>query len=196
MKVDLFDELGTALLRLARHPGRSRAWLRQRGVTCGLVGLERIVIEDKLWTPREDGAPAFVFAVLDGPHQCQPPCLPPRDLAGKAVELIDLAAWRPSAPAEIYLREGNADLLGDWMLPMTRTEDAPLRLFADPVEWLATGCGGIVPIDWKATAAALVGFDDVVCSSVALGERLEHELALARRRATPKVPAIGVIEAA
>lgn len=190
--IDLLDELAYAIVDPPM--GRPRRWL-SRHVRCPLAGCCRISVDGELFYPDLDGSPAFIFAVLAGPHVCDLHTLAspiPRDLVGAFVPVVDLVAWRPSTPDQTWLRVGAVAALGEWSLEVTDDGDSPLRLWSTPLAWAAADFQGALVIDWRAVSPHLLTRRQIVCDTVELGERLEQELKLARRRIMPPMPTISV----
>ena len=192
----IYDELITAIhgMTPAEH-----AWLTKRGAVCPLIGCCGAADEAERWVPSADSARAFIFPVLAGPHRCgtghraigKLTDYTPLAVDGTAVEVVDLAAWRPSAPAVVRLRAGGMAALGEWNLEM---QDGPLRIRATPLAWAAADFDGAVILDWEACAGALLEQRHIACDSLDLAEKLNEVLARERKRATPRKPEVGVVK--
>lgn len=186
----LYDELKAAIARARRGGDRQR--LAERQVKCPLVGSALVRADGNLYQPDEAGAEAYIFSVLARTHVCAGGHLTadptPRDLAGAAVPLVDLAAWRPSKPRSVLLRRGSVSALG-WDLDTGETHEA-LQLWTLPTSWAAADFRGLVVIDWPRVSPRLLEWREIVADTLELGERLEAELARARRRLTPRWPRI------
>jgi hypothetical protein len=188
--VDLYGELAIARGGLCADDPE-RQWLRRRGVRCPLLGWSRVGLNEFHYEPGASDARVFIFPVLDGPHECFGGCVPPKSAAGRNRTLIDLAAWRPSEPEVTRLRCGNVPALGYWTIEAPFMDDLfALHLYSTPIAWHVAGCEGAVIIDWRAAAVELLNFEKIVCDTLGLGEKLERELKLARRRISPRLPEI------
>jgi hypothetical protein len=198
MADDLHIELAQAVQR-GRRDGDA-AWLERRRVRCCLVGADRVKRHDAgFYEPDPAGFRAFIFAVLARSHVCEAHSLAavtPRDIAGGAVPLLDLAAWRPSDAGVILLRRGVVTGLGEWNLyPSLASDGDVLRLWASPLAWAAANFSGAVVIDWRDAAPSLLAWPTIECETLALGELLDGELRKARRRIVPRLPKINVLAA-
>ena len=169
-----------------------RAWLTKRGAACPLIGCCGSRLDAGLWVPDSEAPRSFVFPLLDGRHRCVPGHAAPTDTLGGAVSLVDLAAWRPSAPSEIHLRRGLVYALGEYNIEIP--DEEPLRLWSTPLAWAAADFRGAVVLDWRAAAGSLLMWRHIACDSLALAERLNEALAAERKRQTPRKPEVGVIE--
>jgi hypothetical protein len=163
-------------------------------IACPLHGKGRVRADGNLFEPHADGEAAVILAVLARSHLCEKHSSidpVPRDLAGAAVPLLDLAAWRPAVPRSVLLRRGAVPVLG-WDLDVGDTAE-PLRLWASPVSWAAADFKGLVVLDWAAVSARFLEWREIIAETLELGERVESELARARRRLTPRRPRISVV---
>ena len=149
-----------------------------------------------LFEPDEDGFRAFIFPVTDrlAVHfKDASGAIVPRDAGGVSTALIDLAAWRPSMPADVLLRRGVVAALGEYAINPVLAGDEPLRLWESPLAWASAEFAGSVVLDWGAVAPRLLEWREIVCDTLDLGERLEAELGKARRRyRAPPMPKIAV----
>ena len=71
--------------------------------------------------------------------------------------VIDLAAWRPSAPTVIATFSGRASILGEAVAwnPASYFGGRPLRVYRDATKWLVDSCHGVVIADMARSARAL-----------------------------------------
>ena len=204
----IYDELGSAIHQTT---AAERAWLQKRGAVCPLIGCCGCLDDGAQWTPDADSPRAFIFPILEGPHDCRPnrilatrghgqPIIEgskvinyvPLGFGGEEVVVVDLAAWRPSAPSVVRLRSGLSTALGEWNLEAV--EDRPLRIRATPLAWAAADFDGAVILDWEACAGALLEQRHIACDSLDLAEKLNEVLARERKRATPRKPEVGVVK--
>jgi hypothetical protein len=188
--VDLHAELIASLLPVTRA---KRQRIVARGISCSLVGMAAVRPEsDRLYEPDPDGRVHAIFPVFGRAHVCRRGHGVPRDLAGAAVPLVDLCAWRPEDPAAILLRRGAVAALGEERLEPFLVGDEPLRLFADPCAWARAGFDGCVILDWAACGPRLLLQREIVCDTTALGEQVNQHLSALRRRLVPPMPRINI----
>jgi hypothetical protein len=168
------------------------AHVRQRHIDrlVGLVGAEALAeachsdthiavaeIEecDGCYVPSEGGPLAFITPVR---------------IAG---DLVDLAAWRPMQPNRWLLRTGSGwclgeqAILGDWQ--------GALTLQATPLDWLRSGCEGVVVLDWSSSEVRqLANLQTVRVSDPAVGRMLLDTLSRPAR--LPSIEPMEVARAA
>jgi hypothetical protein len=129
-------------------------------------GVERIDVDDAgRWWPAPDGKPALLIPVME------------------RGELIDIVAFRTSAPARWWWRIGCGSLLGADLLNDGWHEDA-LRIVSTPLQWLIEGGNAVCVLDWSCADYELSPMRDRVelaCDSAMLGARLRKRLAQPRR---------------
>jgi hypothetical protein len=103
-------------------------------------------------------------------------------------ELIDLLAFNPSNRDQWWLRRGDADLLGAGALDHLYL-DTPLQIHRTPLNWLRSGAGGVVVLDWRTAASRLRSI------STLIAEDIEHAKEVLNRLQTPlHIPEILVPE--
>lgn len=181
---DLYGELRSAAeqvhsLHLSRLRGLGVSWetiaeLGRHSYGLGVANAIEHPSEPGLYCLDPAGAPHLVLPVFD------------------AGELIDLVAFRSSAPNDWLLRTG----LG-WALGLERglerhTWGDPVNLAVSPLEWLQQGATGLCVLDWDAPEVPyLTGVPHLVCST-------ETQAALLRKSLARPVrfPTISVMEAA
>ncbi len=118
-----------------------RQLLEQHGVTreaihrAGGVAVARISTTGRLWMPEPTGTPAFILPVWTGPA--------PSIYCGvENPVLIDMIAWRLSAPTCWWYRTGDGDALGIDNLDLAHVEGWPISFASTPLEWLRGNCHG------------------------------------------------------
>lgn len=144
---DLTAEFVDALrATTARH----RAALRRLGVPRRFVEVApaaavlRARVEGALYTPDADGTPHYVTPVradrVAAPweHEHVDP-----ELVLDFGPIVDLVAWRPSAPERWTLRVGTACWLG---VTRFRLDPPPIPVWRSPLAWLRGGGIGLVPL--------------------------------------------------
>ena len=89
-----------------------------------------------------------------------------------------------------YLRRGNVIALGEWNLSSI---GGTVTLSADPIAWQHEQSSAMV-IDWRAAANHLLSSAGIVAPSVEIAALADHHVAALRRRVTPAMPQIGVID--
>ena len=140
-------------------------------VGCGMPGSGTIrPTNDGQFEFAEDGQPAVIIAAYD----TVPGILgtnPERHIE----HLIDLVAVEADCPSRIWLRRGEALVLGSAYLDLAGQEDAPLPVFRSPLSWLKSGGNGIVALDWNWVPSLLLGLN-LIAEDVDLGNRLEAAL--------------------
>jgi hypothetical protein len=136
------------------------------------------------WQPADTGTWWLLVPVLSGPQAEPWDEGPPYDIAGNALDIVDLLAWRPDQGPRLRLDMVSA--LGEWCLPGYD----PIYLHSDPIGWLRARSGAYI-IDWRWAADRLLA-RDVVCDTLDLAETVERHTRTARGRQTPPAPRIGV----
>lgn len=136
-------------------------------------GIERIDTDDAgRWWPCADGKTALLIPVIE------------------RGEMIDIVAFRSSAPARWWWRDGcgallGADLLNDvWPI-------GPLRIVSTPLRWLAEAGNAVCILDWSCPDHELSPMRDregLACDSAILAARLRKRLSQPRR-----VPPISIV---
>lgn len=182
-----------------------RAWLVKRGVMCPMIGCCGARADAAQWVPDTEAPKAFIFPVLDVGHVCTlsgpnlskiqphtPTNIAPFSSIGDACQIVDLAAWRPSAPGTVLLREGSVHALGEWTL-QPRERESPLNLYSTPLAWAAANFDGAVIVDWDAAVFDLIHCRHIATDTLDLAETLTGGLQRERKRLTPKKPEVGVI---
>lgn len=135
-------------------------------------------------TPREDGTwePASsgdgLFAML----------LPVWSLND---ELLDTVAWGFGEPFKWWRRHGHVTYLGLHEIDRHKSfPEKPLRLVANPSEWLRDGGLAVCILDWSAPLLPLMDeLGEVVCEDPEVEKRLREKLAEESR---PRVQIRGV----
>lgn len=98
------------------------------------IGVARLeMTPDGLFTPSEDGLPAYVQPVAEW------------DDDYGVSDIVDLVAWRPSEPSRWWWRCGTAFALGDGLLD----GDEPVPVVGTPLAWLAAGGKALCILDWS-----------------------------------------------
>lgn len=119
--------------------------------------------------------------------------------------LVDLCAFRSTAPDEWRLRTGNGwalgleEGLGRWLWRSSADPSAnppkhqlgcPPHIYSSPLEWLRHGCNGICVLDWRSPEIyQLDVLESVTVSDAATAKLLTNALTRPAR-----VPAIGLME--
>lgn len=81
-------------------------------------------------------------------------------------DLVDLCAFRSSAPEKWLLRSGQGWALGLERGLERHTWGDPVALAVSPLEWLRHGAGGLCILDWDAPELTyLLGVPNLVCST-------------------------------
>jgi len=167
-------------------------WLESQGVDVSLVWkLAGPILEhDVIIFPRmmfdfaEPGRPDSVRAVVHVAYD------------DDAETPIDLVAWTREKPHEVFRCLGSACAIGIDRLsnPASYFANRPLRLHQSPLNWLAAGCDGIVPLDYSAMRNRiswnLRDFDEfrLAAESLAQGRALRDALAPLPARVRILVP--------
>lgn len=136
-------------------------------------GVERIDVDDAgRWWPDPEGNPAVVVPVVE------------------YGDLIDIVAFRTSAPQRWWWREGCGSLLGADLLndgwPV-----GPLRVVSTPLQWLIEGGNAVCILDWSCPDYELSPMRDreeLACDGPMLRARLRKRLSQPR-----KVPPMSVV---
>ena len=159
----------------------------RRQFDCPWIRAARISVAGPLYEPSETGVWHVLFPVFDRVHVCRGDGdhLPPVDLVGDPVTLIDIVAWRPEDPGKFLTRCGMVDFLG--------ALSDEVVLYPDPLAWHDAGQRGAVILDWSTVAWRLIDCASVTASTLELAERADQELRAARKRLTPPLPKIGVL---
>ncbi|MCA8907993.1 MAG: hypothetical protein KDA64_08930 [Rhodospirillaceae bacterium] len=117
---DLFEEFCVAREDLSEVEGA--ALVGRYGIPAarvdGALGAASIATTEAFWTPEPGGRRAVVCPVIE------------------AGALVDLVAFRPSAPAKWWLRTGAAEVLGGDGLWHARIYGEPVRVMGNPLAWL------------------------------------------------------------
>ncbi len=108
------------------------------------------------------------------------------DLDGQPADLV---AWRPDPRGFLGSWLGRAPLLGEEQLEMPRL-DLPLRVHETPLEWLKHGREGVVVIDPKMAAPALIDAAPLAVSTPAFAVRLRNML----HRTPPRIVVDAVMQ--
>ena len=97
----------------------------------------------------------------------------------------DIAAWNGKAWATLHGREFilGFDALSGWCDHLR-----PLRIYRDPVEWIASGCAGILILDDDAAWRILERFEHFLANNLEHGEQLEIILQRPARHFTIHIP--------
>jgi hypothetical protein len=109
---------------------------------------------------------------------------------------VDLVAWTREKPHQVYRCLGSACAIGIDRLfnPASYFAGRPLRVRRSPLDWLAAGCDGIVPLDYSAIrnriSWSLRDFDEyrLAADSLAQGRALRDALAPLPARVRILVP--------
>ncbi len=107
----------------------------------GYVGVERIATTGRLYTPSPEGFPAVILAIWS-------PAPPSIYCAAENLEIPDLIAFRTDTPDKWWYRVGEPGLtLGEDRYLDAIAEEAPLKVFDSPLDWLRGNCGGTCFLD-------------------------------------------------
>lgn len=99
----------------------------------GHFGPGRIECDGSFFSFHPDGIEAFVMGVHEHPDE----------------PIIDLLAFQLTNPTRLWLRHGNAVLLGQHNARLALFKEEPLFVHATPLDWLRAYCQGCVVLDWK-----------------------------------------------
>ncbi len=103
--------------------------------------------------------------------------------------LFDVIAWHPEEPKRVYFYRGEPSLiLGERFMFEANILGKPLMLKRSPFDWLKSGCEGSVLLD-KHSLSRLYGLNDVVCTDVDHGERIQAALS---QRYLENIPNISI----
>lgn len=134
------------------------------GPHCSIVGVERIEIDGPQYQPIADGHPAIVTPVSYDYGSC-------------ALDPIDLVAWPPAEPCNVYLRTGIADILNPAAVERAASCSEPLILHLHPLAWLQHDMAGAVILNWRACIRFLLGgIDRVIVTDQKLLWQLTNKL--------------------
>lgn len=158
---ELLDEFVTLTLR---PNGAEIAWLRRQGVRgwsplTGSIQRGNIEVHETLFDFGPNGSPAFIHPIFDGDG-----------------DVIDLIAWRPSAPSRWWLRTGIATMLGEVAVHACYVHESPLRLHRTPLNWLRRSGWGAVPLDWQCARFDLMEIADFIAEDLQHGIEIEDQL--------------------
>lgn len=99
------------------------------------LGKVRADVRDSgTYQPNMDGTAFYVCPVASG------------DLPN--LDVLDLAAWRPSEPEKVYLRADIATILGPDATLEAHLWQKPLLVAARPLDWLRNRCQGVAVLRW------------------------------------------------
>jgi hypothetical protein len=181
--IDLTGEMREAQRRL--RP-RHRAHLLDLGIPAhvidygpthvsdyGLIGVERVAVEDGLYQPHPSGELVYLVAVRVDP--VSPECID-HELTPFLADIVDLLALRPSQPDRWALRIGSAEWLGA-CAPQHLDPD-PTMVWRSPLKWLQAGCEGICPLvrDHRELQRLLLHIHAPVAEDVEHGRELRDTL--------------------
>ena len=134
---------------------------------CGMPGLANIrPTPDGRFEFAEDGQPAIIVPCYDGL-----PFILDANPERHVEQLVDLIATETDKPSRVWLRRGEALILGSAYLDLAAEVASPLPVFSDPLAWLRAGGAGVVVLDWAWAPDLLLGFE-LVAENLELGERL------------------------
>lgn len=102
-----------------------------------VLGKARIETFDSDWSyqPVPDGDMHYLCPCANG-------------LCIEDVDVIDLAAWRPSTGGKIWLRTGLGTVLNPSAQMTAYHAAEPLYIFSDVLNWLRGRCKGVVVLRW------------------------------------------------
>lgn len=179
--VDLYSEMKTAAFAVRQaHLDR----LRALGVTKGTIA--------------DAGAEFFPFGVTEAEPSRGGTYQPGQGLAHIVLpvlergELVDLCAFRSTAPDEWSLRVGNGWALGLNNCVASHSWEPSVHLSSNPLEWLRRDRAGICILDWRSPELMQLDALDFVTVSDPATARLLAE-ALSR---PVRLPNIQIMEAA
>jgi hypothetical protein len=106
-------------------------------------------------------------------------------------ELMDLCAFRSTAPGDWMTRTGQGWALGLKEGLGYHTFGQPLHLYSTPLDWLRGGWAGLCVLDWSSPEIRvhLAGLDAVTVDDVATAELLRS--ALTRPVQLPQISVLG-----
>lgn len=130
--------------------------LRQTGGP--IFGVEFVASDAHNYAPEPGGKPALILPHFEGGR------------------LLDLVACDLATRAS-RTRAGVCTALGADYIDRARWDETPVRLFADPVEWLRADRQGACIVDWRAVRHVLADVPAVNCgANRALADRVDKAL--------------------
>lgn len=147
----------------------------------GGLAISPITKSKDKFTFDHDGALSIILPVWADPPSIQHAVEDP--------DLIDLLAFRSSAPTQFWLFRGLANMLGEAALLAARWYGSPLPVYGNPLSWLRSGGAGVMPLDWPGFAREMLWYPEIelVVSDVRLGERLKREIDSVARVRKPRI---------
>jgi hypothetical protein len=140
------------------------------------TGIETITVTGNLYAPDDTGELALILPVIEyihEPHLDADGYLLRTPVPEPELVLVDLVACALSTPSRCWRRRGEpAVLLGGQHLEEAAREGAPLHVFRKPLDWLRSGCQGVVLINRTGLRSAFLGINRLEA------EDLEHGKAL------------------
>jgi len=146
---DLKAEVDAALARVKKRdfssmetlgvPLNAIARLGVKQPQFGLAAIEEH--RDGTYSPVDDGKIAIIVPVM------MPDAFEVFGIKCESMEIVDLVAFRSEAPTRWCWRTGEGWALGAWLLH----HDAPIRLVAHPLQWLAAAGEALCILDWNLT---------------------------------------------
>ena len=103
-------------------------------------------------------------------------------------EIVDLVAFKPSAPTKWWLRLGQAVVLGRDNARLALIEEKSVVVHPTPLSWLQVDCQGCVVLDWKRDILSCLDGYGVLAADVATRKRLERAF-----RRDCHIPAVRVV---
>ncbi|MBC05709.1 hypothetical protein [Thalassospira sp.] len=143
--------------------GVDAGWLRGRMARYGYV--KAAVNDNGLWQPDAAGKGVIVVPEI--------PVLSP---SGVTLEQGDLVACDPRAPEKMYCRVGTyCPLINPDAPQWSAFHGFDLRVFANPVRYLAGYQMGCVVVNWgQVSAMDFIGPRKIICDTLEIGERIDR----------------------
>lgn len=158
-----------------------RAWFQERDVlpstleAIGGFGVARIAVDGNRFDIVPQGDAAALLPVFDVPAN--------PELNG----LYDLVAFRPSEPARLYRRRGEATWLGGFALARALDLGETLALYRTPLSWLQSGADGAVALDWTAAPRMLLELPAIEAEDEAFAAEIQERVRAELLKAMPSV---------
>jgi hypothetical protein len=105
-------------------------------------------------------------------------------------DIIDMVAWTSADPASWRLRTGLGAWLGDLDALIDCAIDAPVSLYATPLDWLRAGGDGLCIVNWSAPELdQLLRLQSISAPDAGIAEALRR--ALVRPASLPEITVAG-----